>query len=150
MFIISLWECDCFLRSAVTFINCALVPPCFTPKWKREQKRKKENRGKPFGNCCACHACRDTTTANPINFLLLIYAAKAHLAMSSNRPGRDRKRAHPHTPFPSFSHTNSKFTSTSTPTWRPNADRRCRCHWLRMAWPGPACDWGRVRVLLFL
>lgn len=38
----SLWECDCFLRSAVTFINCARPSPCFTPKWKTEKKRKKK------------------------------------------------------------------------------------------------------------
>lgn len=100
--------------------------------------KEKENRGKPFGNCCACHACRDTTTANPINFLLLIYAAKAHLAMSSNRPGRDRKRAHP---------------LPSSPTIRHSHRHRPR-HGDQMptvvvvvtgyGWPGPAWDWGLI------
>lgn len=70
------------LRSAVTFINC-----CAHASLENTENVEKTQgkRGKPFGQLL-CRACRDTK-ANPINFLLLIYAAKAHLAMSSNRPG---------------------------------------------------------------
>lgn len=68
------------LRSAVSFINCA-----HASLESKSTTKKQEKRGKPFGQLFG-RACRDTK-ANPINFLLLIYAAKAHLAMSSNRPG---------------------------------------------------------------